>query len=290
LDEEQEREISHEIERERHVERPPKAQPVMPTVHNDVREFIRTGSIPPGSRAFRSMMLPIRVPQSEANVWSPNLLATREYHRTVLEPGDSEEANFSLYARGLRWIGSSWSATGITVVAFSPFEVDELLPLIRTTGKVHLHLYTPKVVQSMRSFSDLTFYVVPSLPRRWRGPSLGLQSQLNIFAGQLYFDDYDATLEFCAFLGVFSPESEMLYGAQNIERGSDGFIDPTLRPSTSHLSSALVDYEQRSFHTSIISSLKKHISMRRNGMDFFRTHVGQILHGRQITQDTFPQL
>ncbi|KAG8733066.1 hypothetical protein FRC10_000455, partial [Ceratobasidium sp. 414] len=49
MDEEQEREVSHEVERERQIERPPKSQPAAHSVHEDVRRFIQTGSIPTNS-------------------------------------------------------------------------------------------------------------------------------------------------------------------------------------------------------------------------------------------------
>ncbi|KAF8129296.1 hypothetical protein EV363DRAFT_1451295 [Boletus edulis] len=55
LDEEQEREVSREIERERQTVRPPKATPAEHSLHPDVVEFVRTGvlRLEPRSTAFR---------------------------------------------------------------------------------------------------------------------------------------------------------------------------------------------------------------------------------------------
>ncbi|OBZ74659.1 hypothetical protein A0H81_05446 [Grifola frondosa] len=43
MDEEQEREVDHEIEREQQVERPPKAKAATHCVHGDIKAFIRLG-------------------------------------------------------------------------------------------------------------------------------------------------------------------------------------------------------------------------------------------------------
>ncbi len=45
MDEEQEREVSQEIEREQQIERPAKCKPATHTIHRHVRSFIETGTI-----------------------------------------------------------------------------------------------------------------------------------------------------------------------------------------------------------------------------------------------------
>jgi hypothetical protein len=234
-------------------------------------------------------MLPIATPDDERAVWSPSLLATAEFFRSVEA---SEKANLTIYARPVRWIVSARAASGGKVlVAFSPYEVNELLPLIRASKRVHLHVYAPRVVQTMHSFSDLRFYVIPRLPLGWSPPTVGMRSQLNVFAGQLYFEDYATYVELCAFLGISSPESERLYGSTSrIEKHSDGFIPRDRRKKTSDLERALESYNQRSFGASPVHTLRQHISTRRNGMEFVRTHIGQLLHGRHLKKDDFDKI
>ncbi|KAG9310853.1 hypothetical protein JVU11DRAFT_8708 [Chiua virens] len=53
MDEEQEREVVHEVERERQVGRPPKVPPAVHSLHPDVVTFVKTGVLPSGRQAFR---------------------------------------------------------------------------------------------------------------------------------------------------------------------------------------------------------------------------------------------
>jgi hypothetical protein len=281
LDEEQEREISHEVERQRQVERPAKMEPAIPSIDTSLKAFITSGVLDSLTR-MRKLMSPIRVPDGEHPPWSSNLFATADFFAPVIS---SVRANTTTYGRPVWWILSS-KRSNILIVA-SPYEINSLLPLIRRSQAVHLHIYTPKVVQGMRSFSDLQFYAVPPLSVDWTPPSLGSRSQLNLFAGQLYFDSYQEYFELCAFLGVASPESFRLYQRERVPRRSDGFVWPRHRPNNPTLQAALSDFGGRSFYFSVVYHLKVHVSLRRGGMDFARTHIGRLLHGRQLTMDDF---
>src|SRR5580693_8664607 len=86
MDEEQEREVSHEIERERQIERPPKAKPSPHQVHEHIRKFVETGVIPLNSSAFVSLFAPlehIATTSRGPRVWSSQLLATRDFANTI---------------------------------------------------------------------------------------------------------------------------------------------------------------------------------------------------------------
>ncbi|KAG0693315.1 hypothetical protein DFH29DRAFT_1007407 [Suillus ampliporus] len=56
MDEEQEREVVHEVKRERQVQRPPKVKPAPHVLHADIRYFIETGQIPAGSSVFTQVL------------------------------------------------------------------------------------------------------------------------------------------------------------------------------------------------------------------------------------------
>ncbi|KAG9090216.1 hypothetical protein FRC06_001164, partial [Ceratobasidium sp. 370] len=76
MDEEQEREVSHEVERERQIERPPKLQPAAHIVHEDVRCFVRTGFVP----ANPTGIVPLRsTSQVPAGTWSSKLCASGDF-------------------------------------------------------------------------------------------------------------------------------------------------------------------------------------------------------------------
>jgi hypothetical protein len=289
LDEEQEREVSHEVEQERQVERPSKVKPITPSVHPDVRSFIQTGVIPQASSQypsqFQPLMLPISIAGDDGKAWSPTLYGTTQFFRAV---DASVTANLTTYARATRWIVSADAAgrSGKILVAMSPYEVNELLPLIRKSYTVHLHIYTPRVVQSMRSFSDLRFHTIPSLQRGWRRPSPGMLSQLDLFAGQLYLDSWSGYIGLSTFLGLSSPESERIFGTS--AASGDGFIPPSRRATTLGYAKELEQFGvPRSFGVTPVQALLEHIGMRRNGVDFIKTHLGRILHGRHLKNEDF---
>ena len=87
------------------------------------------------------------------------------------------------------------------LVLLSPFEADRLMPDIRVSKYVHLHVYTPRTSKRMRPADDLMFYAIPPVPDNWT-PPWDLIDQLNVFAGQLYLRDYGSYLWLRHFLGI----------------------------------------------------------------------------------------
>ncbi|KAI6138914.1 hypothetical protein BKA82DRAFT_4230067 [Pisolithus tinctorius] len=160
MNEEQEREIVHEIERETQVERPPPATPAT------------------------------TAPTQEEEVWSRHLFATSDYCTVVR----GRQVDVGEYLRPVNWVLSSQSNGHPTLVILSPFEVDELLPEIRSSGSVCLHVYTPRTQARMRPY------------------------QVNLFAGQLYLRDYKTYLRLCSL------------PLRDLEVECDGFILPAHRP------------------------------------------------------------
>ena len=269
MDEEQEREVSHEIERERQIERPPKAKPAPHQVHEHVRKFVETGVIPLNSSAFVSLFAPlehIATASRGPRVWSSQLLATRDFANTI----QSLFSGATDYLRPVNWIVSS-ASRGILVV-FSPYEVDILLPSIRRGNAVHLHLYAPRVTKAMKCFDNLQFHYIPSLPPSWVPPTMEI-TQLNIWAGQLYLADSKAYLHLCMFLGLSTKKDEA------IEIQLDGFIKPEHRRE-----------DMKSlcpFTESPLPFLKELMGLRRKGMGYLSTHVGKILRARLLTDEDF---
>jgi hypothetical protein len=164
MTEEQEREVNHEVEQERQVERPPKAEPASHDIHEDIHEFVRTGNLPTRSSLHTSQLLaPLDMAEAlnSTTVWSPSPLATADFITTIR---DSNSKGLTDYLRPVNWILSSGSGENSTVVVISPYEANELLPIIRQLKKVRLHVYAPRVTFSMCSFSDLTFHTIPDPP------------------------------------------------------------------------------------------------------------------------------
>jgi hypothetical protein len=177
------------------------------------------------------------------------------------------------FMRPVNWILSSGSGKDSIVVVISPYEANELLPNIRKSNKVRLHIYAPRVTFSMRSFSDLTFYSIPdSVEERWSAPA-HIRTELDLFAGQLYFDTTAEYERLCVLLGL----SRAHPGAERIE--VDGFVLPAYRTG-----------KDSPFARSRIPVLRTLIRLRRKGMGYHGTHLGQILNGKSLSEETLLDL
>ena len=270
--EEQEREVAHEVEWERHVERPPKAQPARHALRQDILRFVETGIISRFSKQISPLLMPVEMAKALDSTaeWSPSPLATADFTTTVL---GSDSSRLAGYLRPVNWILSSGSGKDSVVIVISPFEAHELLPVIRGTNNVRLHVYAPRVTASMRSFSDLTFHSIPDSPaEKWTAPPHA-RIMLNLFAGQLYFDSKEQYEDVCVLLALSRAHRD----AQRIEM--DGFVRVeyrTGRPSP--------------FSESKMYVLKELTGLRRKGMGYYGTHMGQILNATPLSEDTLSRM
>ena len=270
--EEQEREVNHEVERERHIERPPKVQPAQHMVHGDIREFVDTGKLPVSPEHISPLLAPIYMASAldSETEWSPSPLATTDFITTILD--DSSMA-LTEYLRPVNWILSSGSGKASTVIVISPYEANALLPIVRKSKNVRLHTYAPRVTSSMRSFSDLTSFSIPDSPTEpWSAPA-HVRIELNLFAGQLYFDCREEYERLCVMLALSMAHP----GAEECE--IDGFVPPMYRTGRSS-----------PFAKSKISILKTLVGLRRKGMGYHRTHLGQILNANPLGEETLSSI
>ncbi|KAF5364789.1 hypothetical protein D9758_009371 [Tetrapyrgos nigripes] len=296
VDEEQEREVNHEIEQETEIERPLKVEPAKHHLSHGLPIFVETGVLPFNGtgpeyrKGFQAVYESIenvlrRVPligvEGKA-VWSPGLYATKDFSTTISER-DVVERGSADYLRPVAFLLTSnkYEPNGVVVI-LSPFEVHHLLPAIRRSKHVHLHVYSPRVTKDMLPLDDLRFYVVPQLPAEpWNPPRVNIISQLNLFAGQLYLGNYDVYLSLCRFLGLHNGEEEpMEIDDEPYPVQSDGFV----RVGPHRESMGLKDCR---FNESPVPFLQELIGLRRKGMGYLPTHLGRIVHGRLLTADDF---
>ncbi|KAH9059214.1 hypothetical protein EDB87DRAFT_1684972 [Lactarius vividus] len=265
--EEQEREANHEVERECHVEPPPRVHPAKHIIHNDLRNFVRTGSFPTHSKHIIPLFSQTGIDKALDSTaeWSPSPLATIDF--TITTQG-SNIVHLTDYLRPVNWILMSGSGRNSIAIIISPHEANELLPTIRKSGKVRLHVYAPRVTASMRSFSDLAFYTIPSTSAtEWTAPA-HLRIELNLFAGQLYFDSREQYQRVCELLALHMAHP----GAKHVE--VDGFVPPAHRTG-----------ESSPFSVSAISMFKTLTGLRRKGMGFGGTELGRVLDARPLSSD-----
>ena len=280
MDEEQEREVMHEVEREREVERPPKVPPAKHSLSKEVTNFVKTGTIAKESLVFLPVFTTLNDTSAitnESNVWNRWTLATQDFCRTIDSSEDGTSSKVDEFLRPVQWVVSSKTAVPQVLVILSPHEVNQLLPHIRKSEHVHLHLYTPRTTKSMKPTDNLSLYSVPAVPDAWTPPQV-LMGQLNVFAGQLYLSDYDAYIRLCRFLCVYAPD---LQDEEDMMIECDGFIAPDQRHGS------LAGQTQRTFQNTPLPFVKRLLGIRRKGMSFGQTHMGRLLEGRLLTEGDF---
>lgn len=277
--EEQERELSHEVERERENQPPPEAKPVDHQLSEDVKRFIMTGTLPPNSTgsfipAFQTLSETSAAKDVEPGTWSTKVLVTSDFSRVI----DRRQSDVTdKFLRPVNWIVSSSVDRSIMVI-MSPYEINELLPQIRQSRLVFLHTYSAKITQATMTYEALTFCTIPPLPSSWN-PDISLVDQLNIFAGQLYFRDHDTYERVCRFLGLYLKEIPV---GNTVRVRSDGFVEPGNRQ-------ILGMGTDSPFTKGPVPFLRSLVGFRRKGQSYLATHMGQVLHARLLMDRDFEQ-
>jgi len=276
LQEEQERELSPENEREQQVELPPLMKPCYHKVHQDVRRLVVDGVLNCSSDAFRPAFEIFKDTTActyyESGAWCTYLLVTTDFASTVcVAAGESLDS----FLRPVHWIISCRSGSSIGYVIVSPHEAQELLPSVRKHKKVTLHVYSPRLNYSVRTLEDLAFCAVPPVPKTWPTPVVA--NQLGLFAGQLYFRTYEDYKSLCHFLGLcsFTPDEQTKIACDSfISSTNRDLLDPTWNLACL-------------FKISPVAFLRAIISFRRKGQSTNISHIGQILNGELVSRDQF---
>ncbi|KAK4495018.1 hypothetical protein PRZ48_013345 [Zasmidium cellare] len=284
LQEEQERELSPEIEQERQVQRAPLATPVKHTLHPDVEKFAMTGQLVAGSKAYKPAFSGLSDTTagkqfSVVQLRNNKLLATNDFTESVQRQGGSSFRS-DAFLRSVQWVLTACQQGSYIpeyLMIVSPYEANKLYPRMNSSARVTLHLYKARVNSGYASLDALDFQTVPM---RQPAPAVPreLVNQLNVFAGQLYINSYEDYVEMCSFLGL-SPHAiskEMEDAGWKVS--ADGFI--------------LSDQDGRvggmsGVKNSPVSFLKSLMTNRRNGDGISKTHVGRMLAGKMFSASEF---
>ena len=281
VQEEQEREVSNEVEREQQVERPESARPAQHYVHPGLITFIKTGIVSSRNTVFMPIMNALQntsfYVKVEHDPWAPALLATMDFIKTV----ERRNSNNDDYLRPISWIVSSSRIVGSEPVLclLSPFEVNELLPIIQNSAWVNLHMYSPKVQRQAPTFEDLNYATIPALPCHYSFPGQDqLMIQLNLFSGQLFFKSYESYAAACGFLGIYLRQGHHDVLPAGVE--VDGFL-PGWRRHGVYSNVGIA------FQRCPIRFLERLIAVRRKGMKYESTHMGLLVHAKELVEEEF---
>jgi len=282
LQEEQERELSPEVEEERQVQRPPPMQPEKHKLEKDLVQLVETGSLVANSRvfipAFEALYSTSAAKHFNLLQFPKDLMVTADYVRTVQRPSGLSTKSYvsDSYQRPVQWIlsvpnirahaGTSQSIQKLVIL--SPYEADQLLDKIQKFAKVTLHLYAPRPNMAYEPLDRLQLFTTGrcfdplSVPR-------SLTVQLNLFAGQLYFASYDEYVELCGYLGLATTATEK---GQDVE--PDGFVKPPIG--------------RWGMAKSPVRFLRDMVTMvRREGESADKTHLGRMLDGAVLETHEF---
>lgn len=275
LHEQQERELSPEAEEERQVERPPRAEALEHQIHLNVRHFVRCGFVDIHQGGFKAAFQTLRdtgaASHANINELPQDLLATEDFARTVkLAPDDQSD----LFKRPVQWILSSVfrGRPATYLVVISQYEAQELLEDIKASEFVTLHLYNPCMNTNNPFLDHLTLYTVPRRQCPIRIPR-GLTNQLNLFAGQLYFQSFEEYTQICDTLCL---AWETVNGDALIE--ADGFVPPGCAAG-----SCINNGRYTCSPTKFLHELMAKI--RRNNEGIEKTHMGKLLAGKLLNEE-----
>ncbi|EPS39093.1 hypothetical protein H072_7131 [Dactylellina haptotyla CBS 200.50] len=286
LDQEQEREVEQEVETEREIQPPPPANPLPHILREDLKKFIRTGTLSKNSTAVGPAILSLQHTSLRSSIrpgsWSTRLLVTKDFADTV-EMLPHVERGIRLthqdkFVRPVTYILSSNKTKNraTKLVIISPFEAHQLLDDIKKSKHVHLHIYMPKVTKSMESFEDLRWMNIGKVYRKeWSIPAV-LMDQLNLFAGQLYFRHHTAYLRTAEWLSLRTAETD-----PSTSWDEDGFLPPGQRVLRGG------KHFESTFKKSPIPCIQDLAAMRRKGFRYDLTHLGQLLHGKLLQPEEF---
>lgn len=284
LQEEQERELSPEVEEERQIERPPPAEPANHKIHCHLRNFVSAGiAIPKTSRAVMPAFMALADTSAADHVpvdmFPKDVLVTRDFVRTI-QKSDTGRFLSDTYQRPVQWILSSQPRDWHKVIIISPFEANALLPLVRESTYATLHLYCARPNQEIRPLDHLDLFSVPSPPTNWSEPfPLRLMVQLNLFAGQLYLGSSAEYAELCKMLRLSNEEA-----TDEVELEADGFI----RSATSETALSVIGAS--TFSKSPVKFLDIFLSkIRKDCQSIGKTHLGKILGGALLKDEDFDQ-
>lgn len=284
MQEEQERELSPEAERQVQIERPPEMEALSHKLSASLKELVETGVFPAKTPGFVPAFTIFNKTSAAAfgfstdEAWSADLLVTSDFATTVIHHLRKYK-NQDHWIRPVHWIVSTVRHPGKYLI-ISPFEANKMIPRIRDSSLVNLHVYSPRVSRSMSSLDSLTefsFQQDEDLAASYASPIT--QLCLNFFSGQLYLEDRETYLEICKFLGI----TPSVLDKSSARIGLDGFVHPEDRPLFGDF------FENCKFQKSPIPFLMEILKMRRKGLGVDESEMGRILGGRILSDSEFQQ-
>jgi hypothetical protein len=273
--EEQEREVAQEAEQECQTEPPPPAVAANHRLHKDLKKLVSNGTLPHNTVAFTPAFGSLRATSAIRYLesgWNKNLLVTADFAKTIQKSTFDIEDEF---LRSVNWVLSlAGERERPCMIICSPYEINKLLPKIRTSKHVRLHVYAPRVTKEMRTLELMDFCAIPPAPALEATTSI--VRELNIFAGQLYLHDFAEYKNVCGLLGLHLGDVGEK-DRDHVDAESGGFMSLERREELGISGSP--------FRSNPVNFIRCLLVLRGKGFDYLGTQMGKLLRGELLFQD-----
>ncbi|CAL8134338.1 unnamed protein product [Orchesella dallaii] len=236
LEEEQEKELEPEQERQVNVQRPSRATAIVPKMHQNVKFFVKLGGQLYNKKGGFVKLSDIFRKTKFCNIvqpdhWKGSIFATEDFLNVIVSNAHSKLDSF---LRPMTYI-ASWSppssSTAESMLLLSAFEVNELMPLFRSRGKeeavVTLHMFTGRYMEGQDILVNKPRLQLP-LSRQGVQLNERMMAPFLIAAGNLFFASMEEQIAFASFLGLlprpWEDEVEAAFNSGFIEK--TGFVKP----------------------------------------------------------------
>lgn len=287
LQEEQERELSPEIEQEREVQKAPPAKPTRHVLHEDVRKFAMEGVFISNSKAYMPAFEALKDSSAAKNfsvcqlAGAGRLFVTADFAKTVI-PSNRSSYLSDAFQRPVQWLLVTRLPfhTVHRIMIISPFEANQLYKRMQGSLAAALHVFKPRCNSGFGPMDGLGFHRI-SAQAGWCIVTRDVAMQLALFSGQLYIRSWKDYQEICSFLGLSTQAVTQEMGEQGWEVAADGFIlsdEQGRSGGGSGLSQSPVNFLE------ILMS-----KIRRNGDGIAKTHMGSLLKGKLFRPSDFEE-
>ncbi|KAJ6257020.1 hypothetical protein Dda_7903 [Drechslerella dactyloides] len=276
VQEEQEREVDHEVEEETNVERPGLVKPRQPSVCKALTTIAQRGDFPGVKKLFQKAFSTFQGTSArdlvEIKPWGSDLYITTDCAETIIRDNTDDIDD---YLRPVRWIVSLKKDSSLVLI--SPHEANALMKIFRHSRFCRLHCYAPRSSRNMRTLEHLDLCPVssPALLLHPSAPDINVRMALNIFAGQLFFEDMEYYEQLCQFLGLYYRDI-----GGKLERHNDGWLNNETRSQLNLMTGS-------KFMRSPIPLIREIANMRRKGQGFNSTHLGRLLNAQELDASHF---
>lgn len=288
LNEEKEIELEQEKEVEIVMERARPANKAEHHLHQDINNFISTGSIPRHSTSFfqvdRALLhTSVPLPDGLLKVLG-GIVVTKDFYHTVQLPTSPSIGCMDDFIRPVEWLMIPKAQRPHIAVALSPFEVNELLPTIKASTAVRLYMFAPRNSLSTRSFETFDTFYLPSKSSFPAVPPL-LVRQINLFSGSVFLQDYKTYRDVCKMLGLHfgmldrRPSSSASSADHDLVDSTYFVVDQATRRQ--------LGLKADGFQESPVPFLRKLLAIRRYGQPLGPSHMGKLLQGQKLSKDDF---